>query len=63
MERSDFNMTPEQFKDKMLEIIKTNEDDPENAHPEADDLLCDLLKELGYGEGIKLYKEMEKWYY
>lgn len=37
-------------------------DNPEIAHFEADILMCKLLTELGYDEGVKIFKNMFKWY-
>lgn len=54
-------MTPEQFADAMREIAK-NSGDTEMAHGDADDLLCKVLTQLGYGEGVKIFEEMDKWY-
>lgn len=53
-------LTPEQFKIKMQEL--DNDYDPELSHCNADDLMCNLLIELGYGEGIKIFENMKKWY-
>ena len=33
-----------------------------NAHIEADDLMCAQLRRLGYGDGIDVFEEMDKWY-
>ena len=58
-------MTPEEFRDKMIEIFKepwkrslTTED----THEEADNLIIELLKELGYGEGAAVFEGEDKWY-
>ena len=53
-------MTPEQFKQKMKKISKSF--DTEGAHAEADDLMCELLRVLGYSDGIDIYQKMSKWY-
>ena len=53
-------VTAEEFKDKMKMI--SERDDEEVRHIEADDLMCDFLEKLGYGEGVKIFKEMRKWY-
>ncbi len=45
-----------------MQLIKETERDKEIAHIEADDLMCELLTELGYGEAVKIFEEMEKWY-
>jgi len=36
--------------------------DTEVAHGNADDLLCNLLVELGYKKVIDVYNEVDKWY-
>lgn len=58
-------MTPEEFKNRMLEIsdqLGKNFCDEEITHSEADGLMCDLLRELGYGEGVDVFEDMPKWY-
>ena len=54
--------TPKEFADAMKEIEITEGGDPEVAHGMADDLLCELLDELGYGEGVEIYTNLKKWY-
>lgn len=34
----------------------------EHSHIEADSILCELLKKLGYTELIETYQNLEKWY-
>ena len=53
-------MTPEEFKNKMQKIAA--EYGIEDGHIEADDLMIELLKELGYGEGAEIFDQMDKWY-
>ena len=48
------------YTEKMREIA-TNPD-CEAAHFNADELLCELLEELGYGEVVEVYHEVCKWY-
>lgn len=36
--------------------------DIESSHAKADELLCDLLKSLGYHETVKAFDELDKWY-
>lgn len=65
-------MTPEEFKTQMKNISKDvmelddkNPNMPsmiETAHIKADELMCEILIELGYEEGIKIFKRMEKYY-
>lgn len=37
--------------------------DEENIHRELDDLLIDMLMELGYTELVNKYKELESWFW
>ena len=53
-------MTAEEFKVKMIAIGKNG--DEEIRHVDADDLMCELLRSLGYGEGIEIFEDMPKWY-
>ena len=65
-------ITPKEFKTHMQKISKNvmelddqNPDMPsmiEKAHVQADELMCQILTDLGYGEGIDLFKKMEKYY-
>lgn len=52
-------LTPEQLLKAMKAI---NKGDREAAHIDADDLLCETLKALGYGQALKVYDDMDKWY-
>lgn len=49
---------------KALERLRTadNPGDPEAAHSDADDALCDLLIALGYEDVVKAWHRIEKWY-
>ena len=55
-------MSPDEFRDRITEIAKRAPYDPEDAHGKADDLMCEILTNLGYGEGVKIFEEMDKWY-
>lgn len=37
-------------------------DDTEDAHSDADNLLCELLEKLGYAQLVEKYREVAKWY-
>ena len=56
--------TPDEFFWEMFKIADADPDglDAENAHKEADKLICRVLKELGYGKGVIVFREMERWY-
>jgi hypothetical protein len=55
-------MTPEEFFYAMRKVSKDNTGDPEAMHCDADDLMCKVLTELGYGAGIEVFNKMTKWY-
>lgn len=55
--------TPEEFKKRMLDIFpESGGYDSEAAHVDADDLMCEVLEELGYGDGLKPFKTANIWY-
>jgi hypothetical protein len=37
-------------------------DDIEARHADADKLLCDILKSLGYKQVVVVFEYMDKWY-
>lgn len=53
--------TGNELKDKYLSLMKMLKD--ESDHGEADNLLCDLLEELGYTEIVEVYGKLPKWYF
>ena len=52
--------TPQEFAKKMSQLA--GGDDAEADHIKADELMCQLLTSLGYGEGVKIFRDMYKWY-
>lgn len=52
----------EKYVEKMRKINKDYRGDPEIAHGEADDLLVEFLKELGFEKLVKEYENIPKWY-
>lgn len=54
--------TPEEFKHEIEEIIETECGDEETSHVRMDELMCRVLTELGYGEGIILFENRPKCY-
>ena len=52
-------MTSQEFKEKMERLSKL---DTERRHIEMDDAMCELLRELGYGEGVEIFEDVIKWY-
>lgn len=35
---------------------------PEDAHYEADDILCQFLEALGHGDVVEEFEKIKKWY-
>lgn len=55
-------MTPERFANEMKNIYEQYHDDPEFSHMYMDDCMTELLRELGYGDGIDIFCKQDKWY-
>ena len=51
----------DEFNEKM-KYISENQWRTEDAHIEMDDVMCDALKNLGFGKGIEIFEDTEKWY-
>ena len=62
MYRKQNPLTPEQFEREMLKLYKDYSDDEECCHIEMDNLICGLLTDLGYGNGIYIFDQTPKWY-
>lgn len=56
-------MLPEEFLEQMKKISESEDYDTEVSHIKADNLLCEVLKGLGYAEGAEIFEAMHKWYY
>lgn len=54
------NTTPEEFKTAMEDVFKS--DDIELRHIQADQIMCDTLRELGYENGVKVFEKAYKWH-
>jgi hypothetical protein len=52
--------TIEQIKSQLRELQASK--DPELAHGDADDLLCNLLGALGYSDVVAEWEKVGKWY-
>lgn len=53
-------MSPEKFAETMQACRDIG--DQEARHGDADDLLCEVLRSLGYDKGIDIFNAMDKWY-
>ena len=58
-------LTPEDFKQQMqdaYDVYYLQQHDNECVHSVMDDIMCSLLRQLGYGEGIDIFEHTPKWY-
>jgi len=55
-------MTPADFSARMNRIVETYGRDPEGCHVEADALLCQCLRENGFGAGVDVFLNMRRNY-
>lgn len=53
-------MNPEEFYKKMLDLAENY--DIEDGHYSMDELMCEVLKLLGYEKGIEVFESVERWY-
>lgn len=47
---------------EMMRLIITSSDDTEESHRRADQALCALLRDLGYGEAVDVFENSNRWY-
>lgn len=55
-------MSKAMFTRRMRAIRNRGTDDVERNHADADDLMVEALRSLGYSKGCDAYEVMEKWY-
>jgi len=55
-------MTPQQFLETVLDIIKQHGHDYVDCHGKTDDLMEEVLTSLGYGEGVLKIQATERRY-
>ena len=48
------------YTNKIKELDKYN--DTEEFHIKADDLMCEILKKLGFNEFVDIFNNRDKWY-
>lgn len=51
----------EEIKSRLAAVMDDGRDE-EAWHEKADDLLCEMLNRLGYGEVVKAFERIPKWY-
>lgn len=53
-------MKPKEFAERMRDINEIEFTD--DRHHAADELMCEVLNDLGYEEGVEIFENMNKWY-
>lgn len=48
--------------ERLMSARKEGEGDPERAHGDADEALCDFIKALGHPEIVEAWEAVDKWY-
>ena len=48
--------------DEMRECVELSKEDEETAHERGDEILCQLLRDVGYGEIVDEWELIRKWY-
>ena len=56
-------MTPDEFATKMKEVFASDEYSVLSAHMRAEEVICKLLKSLGYGKGVETFEQADKWWW
>lgn len=58
-------LTPEEFTKQMQEafdVYYLQQDDEEEVHIVMDGIMCNLLRQLGYGDGVDIFNKTPMWY-
>lgn len=55
-------MTREEALKRMQDAAALGREDPEAAHAKADEVLCELLGSLGYGDVVEAFYNVSKYY-
>lgn len=55
-------MTAKEFEEKMKQIQEQFGGDAEMSHARMDDLMCGVLRTLGYGDGVNVFINSLRWY-
>lgn len=54
-------ISPKEFAEEMKRIAERKTDE-EACHIEMDDYMCDVLRQLGFEEGVATFMNTPKWY-
>lgn len=54
-------MSPQQFEEEMIFLKAKYGDDEELCHIKMDELMCEVLMDLGYEAGVEIFENTPKW--
>lgn len=57
----DAYFSPKEFAERVHQIIQEEGEDYERSHTRLDELLCQVLEQNGYGDGVNIYRKTPKW--
>lgn len=57
----DVLLSPKRFAERVQQIIQEEGEDYERSHTRLDELLCQVLEQNGYGDGVNIYRKTPKW--
>ena len=55
-------ISPKEFAEEMKRIAEESTTDEEKCHIEMDDYICDVLRQLGFEDGVAIFIDTPKWY-
>lgn len=61
-QNEDILLTPEEFENTMAFIADKANKDRERTHMYMDALMEETLIALGYGKGVEIFRNAQKWY-
>jgi len=57
-----FAISPRAFANIMERLHDSLAHDTETQHYVMDQIICEVLIDLGYEEGVRIFKDTKKWY-
>lgn len=60
--RAPYITNPDKFKSELEAIIERENIDDGTRHARMDELMCKVLTDLGYGEGVAIFEKTPKYY-
>ena len=55
-------MTHDDFAERMQAVVDECGKDPERAHSDLDDVMEEVLRDMGFDRGMDIFDKQTKWY-